>query len=117
MRGGHESYFSQRFDAGLKDHGFREVARAFVLQPVSEPRRFDLRRGRYLLVLLSKEISPSLLPSRSRPAAMIPRAGHQIVQMIRIVLFEQLVDLQRAVEILLVPPAGDIQVGNLRRSM
>ena len=52
---------------------------------------------------------PSLLPRRPAPAAVIPRADDEIVLVLRVVLLERAVDRDRAVEVLLIPPAGDVQ--------
>src|SRR5439155_8919672 len=50
-----------------------------------------------------------LLAVAGRPAAMIPRADHEEILLARIVLLQQLVDLERTVEILLIPPARDVE--------
>src|SRR6185503_1512365 len=50
------------------------------------------------------------------PAAVPPRADHQVVQFRGVVLLERAVDPDRAVEVFLVPPAGDAQRRHLYRS-
>src|SRR5260370_28525576 len=52
----------------------------------------------------------------TRPAAVVPGARDEIVQMIGIALIEELVNLHGTVEVLLVPPAGNVQIRNFRRS-
>src|SRR4051812_44342282 len=49
-----------------------------------------------------------------RPATMVPGANDQEVLGFGVVLLEGLIDLQGAEEVLLVPPAGDVQGGHLR---
>src|SRR6202007_2209007 len=49
------------------------------------------------------------LPVTSGPTAMVPRADDEEVLICRIVPFEQFINLERPVEILLVPPARHIQ--------
>ena len=46
------------------------------------------------------------------PAAVVPRTGHEIIQVVGVFLFEQFVNLHGTIKIFLVPPAGDVQVGN-----
>src|SRR5688500_12226838 len=40
---------------------------------------------------------------------MVPRTDHKEVLLLRIVAFEQFIDLDGAVEVFLVPPTGDVQ--------
>ena len=53
---------------------------------------------------------------RAGPAAVVPRADHKVVQVIGVVPFKQLINFQRPVEILLVPPAAHIQIRHLGRA-
>lgn len=45
----------------------------------------------------------------ARPATVVPGADDEVVDALRIVLLEGAVDAERTVEVLLVPPAGDIE--------
>src|SRR6185369_11493106 len=46
------------------------------------------------------------------PAAVVPWTDHQEVLFRSIVALEQLVDLDRAVEVFLIPPPGNVQNGH-----
>src|SRR5579872_2108138 len=93
--------------ARLKKKSFFERQATFVLEPVSEPRRFDflaeIERG-----VAAKRNRAERFARAAPPAAVIPRARYEIVQMIGIIFFEEFIDLHRPVEIFLVPPAGDV---------
>ena len=98
--------------SGLERRRLRELERPLVLEPVGEPRRLDVlaERGRGG----AAEIDGSELLSGWRvPAAVIPGTDHQIVQVLRIVGLERLVDLDGPEEILLIPPARDGEGRNL----
>src|SRR5687768_234780 len=43
------------------------------------------------------------------PAAMIPGAYDQIIQALDILLFQFLIDFQRAIKVFLIPPTRDVQ--------
>ena len=53
-----------------------------------------------------------LLSFPAAPAAVIPGTDDEKILVVGVVLFQQLSNLQGAVEILLIPPAGDIQGGD-----
>src|SRR6185437_649119 len=53
--------------------------------------------------------APKFAAVSSRPASVIPRTNHEKILFRTVVTFEQLVDLERPVKILLVPPTGNVQ--------
>ena len=81
------------------------------MQPVSEPGRLDLGAEVPGGVAVEIEVA-ELAPGTAGPAAVVPWTGNDEVQMTAVVGFEQLVDFLRPVEVFLVPPAGDVQVGH-----
>ena len=93
--------------AGLEGERFGEVARALVLQEEGEERRL------HLVAEVGRRVAAERDRAERRavagPAAVVPRADDQVVQAAGVVLLERLVDVERAVEVLLVPPAGDVQ--------
>src|SRR5439155_5977648 len=87
--------------------------RALVFQPVSEPRRLNLLPK--IAAGVAVEIDhaePAPLPMS--PPAVIPRPCHKVVQVLPVVLLEQLVNLVGTVKVLLVPPAGHVEVWDLQ---
>src|SRR5437868_12360881 len=85
-----------------------QVELPFVLEPVGEPRRLnpvlEIERGWGSEVDVAK-----LRAARARPTTVIPRTNNQVVQVLRVVLLEQLVDTNRPVKVFLIPPASDVQ--------
>src|SRR6266540_875672 len=79
---------------------------ALTAQPVVEERLEDL------LPVICGRIAPEIdgpqLAAVAVPASVIPGAGDEVVAMGGIVPFHQFVDFLRAVKILLVPPASDM---------
>src|SRR5262249_510174 len=57
---------------------------------------------------------PQAVADPGAPPPVVPRPDHDRAEVPRVLLFPGLVDLQRAVEVLLVPPAGDVQGRDLR---
>lgn len=54
---------------------------------------------------------PLRIAAAARPSAVIPRSGYKVVPVLLVVGFQQRVGLLRPVEIFLIPPAGNVQVG------
>src|SRR5436190_11915286 len=85
-----------------------QVELPFVLEPVGEPRRLnpvlEIERGRSSEVDVAK-----LRAARAGPTTVIPRTHNQVVQVLRVVLLEQLVDTNRPIKVFLIPPSSDVQ--------
>src|SRR5262249_43553206 len=93
--------------AGLKNQGFGEL-RALVLEGAGGERRLSL--GAEMRARVAVEGDLAELVSRPRlPTAVVPGADDQEVLVVFVVPFEEFVALERAVKILLVEPAGDVQ--------
>src|SRR5262249_42935312 len=94
--------------ARAEDAGLGDLAGAPVLEVPGEPRGQDPlaevpgRRG-------AEGQGPQPVPVRPGPAAVVPWADDQGVQPAGVAFLERFVDRQRALEILLVPPAGDVE--------
>ena len=95
---------------GAEDPRLRDgrAVLVLVLEVVGEQRGHDLLaelagRG------AAERDRPQAVAVAPHPAAVVPRADDQGVQAVAVLLLEGLVDPERAVEILLVPPAGDVQ--------
>src|SRR5439155_20108311 len=82
---------------------------ALVLEPVGEPGRLDLLPE--VAAGPAAEIDPADLLSvlLDHPAAVVPRPDHQIVPALPIERLQLLVDLERAVEVLRVEPADNVE--------
>src|ERR1035438_9406363 len=97
--------------AGFESGGFGLVELALAAQPVIEPGLENvvavIRAG------VGAEVDRAEAGAGAVPAAVIPRAGNEVIEMPSIVRLERGVDTLRAVEIFLVPPAGDVHDGNL----
>ena len=106
--GGHASHRRQRLEPASK-------VRASGRSSPGRPFRCVAKNGasissrKYFAVALSNGISPSRSPGSAVPAPVVPRPDDESVQIARVVLLERVVDRQRAVEVLLVPPAGHVQ--------
>src|SRR5579883_2559609 len=95
-------------DAGAKRSRFGKIQRALLLQVIGKKRRKNF--APIVSAGGAAEIDlPKLSAIAARPAAVIPGADDQKILMRGIVFFEQLIDLEGAVEIFLIPPAGDVQ--------
>src|SRR6185503_7146409 len=97
--------------AGFEDRRLRLPEVALVLQVVGEKGRLDilseiLRRRRSEIDLAE------FLAGSSRPAAVTPGTDDEKVLRALIMLLQLTINGDRAVEILLVPPAGDVQGRN-----
>src|SRR5262249_23537630 len=82
-------------DAGVKHVRLWELHLSFVLEEVIEERQLDVLAiedaGLVTKLSVAQRISIS-----SRPAAVTPRAHHQDVEGLRVVLFYRAIDSQRA---------------------
>src|ERR1700683_256509 len=93
--------------ARLKCLGHVRGQAPFAFEPICKPGSLDalpeIDSG------IAAEIDVAELSAwATSPAAMIPRADSEIVVMLGIMLLQQVKYLDRAVKILLVPPAGDV---------
>src|SRR5262249_47227380 len=91
---------------GLECDRLRDSELAFVFQPVGEPGRFDL----FAVILRGVAVEfdfAETTPVRTRPAAVIPRTRNEEIDPLLVVRLERLVNLDRAVKVLLIPPARD----------
>src|SRR5208282_994425 len=95
----------------LEGHGFLERQLSFVLQPVSEPCGLDLLAKVFAGFAAKLDLAQGT-PCASCPASMIPRSGHEVIPVPKVVLLQRFVNLLRPVEILLVPPARDVEIGD-----
>ena len=82
--------------------------RSAVLEVVGEPGRLDLLAEVLRRRAVERDRAETVAVA-VRPAAVVPRPDDEAVEVLRIVLLERRVDLERAEEVLLVPPAGDVQ--------
>jgi hypothetical protein len=90
---------------------FAVGCRALIFQVVREERGHHvaavMRRG-----IAAKVDAAERAAGAARPAAVIPRSDDEKVLAPGVVLLQQLVDLDRPVEIFLIPPAGHVQRGH-----
>src|SRR5882762_10588863 len=93
--------------AGLKSQRFRLLKLSFVLQIIGEPWPQDVR-AKVLAGGTPKINVAQLVAGRAIPSAMIPRAGNQIVNVIRVGLLQNLIRLDGSIEVFLVPPTSDV---------
>ena len=97
--------------ARLEGDSLRLAQLTLVLEEVREPGRQNLllkvaRRGAAEVDLAE------LLSLGAGPAAVVPRPDYEGVHVRRVVPLEQLVDRERSVEVLLVPPSGHVERRN-----
>ncbi len=106
--GGQASCSRPLVGAGPERQRFARRRRALILQVVREERRHHvaavMRGG-----VAAEVDAAQRAAGAARPAAVIPRSDDEKVLVLRVVLLEQLVDLDRPVEIFLIPPAGDVE--------
>src|SRR3974377_2143629 len=81
------------------------------MQPVREPRCHDVA-AEVGAGIASTSQRPQARAVAARPPPVVPWARNEIIEVLRVVSLEQLVNLLWAVKVLLVPPAGYVQVGN-----
>ena len=92
---------------GLERLRLGEIERALALEVVGEPGGLNLLAE--MLPRRLPEIDVPQLLARAAPAAVVPRADDQVIELPPVILLERLVDLHRAVEVLLVEPARDVE--------
>ena len=80
---------------------------ALIFEKMREPRRQDAVLK--VLACGTPEVDVAELRALAGPAAVVPWANHQVIHTPGIVGLEQVVDLHRSVEILLVPPTGHVE--------
>ena len=94
--------------AGAERQRFARRRRALILQVVRE------ERGHHVAAVMGGGVAAEIDAAQraagaARPAAVIPGSDDEKVLLLRVVFLEQLVDLDRPVEIFLIPPAGDVE--------
>ena len=98
--------------AGNEDLRLRALRHRLAVQPVPQPAG---QNGLAKIgTRIAAEIDVSELSPRPAGAAVVPRADHQIVAVLGVAPFQELIDLERSIEVLLIPPAGDVQDRNGR---
>src|SRR5688500_3566785 len=97
-----------RVGARLESGGFGQLPGPLVLEPPGQPGQLDIPlavdRGGVA------EVDPAqLLPAPPTPSAVVPGTHDQIVKVSGVVTLQGLADLERPVEIFLVPPARNVE--------
>src|SRR5690348_4378246 len=87
---------------------FGKIETSFLFQVICEKSRHHL--APVVLCCGSPEIDRTELPAFTpRPSSMVPRTYNKKVLMSGIVALQQLVNLDRTIEVLLIPPTRDVQ--------
>src|SRR6185503_12569715 len=96
---------------GLKRQRFGLIEFAFVLQIEGKPRMKNLS-AKVLTRRAAKIDVSQFISGETVPSAVVPGAGHQVIDMIGISLLQNLICLYWAIKVFLVPPAGDVHDGH-----